>query len=388
MARPHPLLLAIARGQPLTEPDDPAALVASANEHRMTGMLWSRISASELALDELNRARLMQRQVIQRAHHRRVWGALEAVAARMAPLGVQLATFKGPTAAARWYDEEGQRPFGDLDLLVGPNDHRHAEAIVRALDPDHELLAVVQRFVDSRALPSIDLELDGVAIDLHFDLLKFEVPSRRLELFWSRTLPYPLPGGTTIRVLDPEASLVQFLIHVNRDRFRHLMGHIDVARVIEREQLDWDAVFMLMRSEGLEVPLTLTLEAVAEVMQLDLPLHPKPRGWRAWVWRRLWSPGVRLRGDVAHYKYRNRHRALPFLARGRFGDAVRDWMRYLAPPRELMDVHFPETSGPYWKRNIEGRLRHVLARRRASARLRPDGSPVPSRGTGPSSEDA
>ncbi len=320
MARPDPILLNLARGLPLSEPADPAAFLESAVEHRMTGLVWSAVGRSELALDAATRAELMQHHGWMRARERRIWAVLEDVAERMAAIGVELATFKGATAAARWYDAEGERPFGDLDLLVGPADRARATEIVKTLDPEHELLPVLQALVDDEVVPSVDLELNGVAIDLHFDLLKFEVPGRHLDLFWARTVPYPLSNGATVRVLDAEASLVHFLMHVNRDRFRHLLGHIDVARVVQRGAPDWKVVVELMRSEGLEVPLLLTLDAVAETMDLDLPTLRQPRGWRATAWRRLWSPEVRLLGTEGAYRFRNRHRALPFLARGRTRD--------------------------------------------------------------------
>jgi hypothetical protein len=383
MARPDPVLLDLARGRPLREPVDPAAFLASAIEHRMTGLVWGHVTSGALTLDPATRAELMHGHLLMRSQVRHIWDALSEVATRMAPLGIQLATFKGPTAAARWYDAEGERPFGDLDLLVGPADHWRAAEIAAAIEPDHALAPVLQQLADAEVLPSVDLVLNGVNVDLHFDLLKFEVPGRHLDLFWARTLPYQLNDGNTVRVLDPEASLVHFLIHVNRDRFRHLLGHIDVARVVQRENLDWDIVLELMRSEGLEVPLLLTLEAIAEVMELQLPPLPMPRGWRAVAWRRLWSPEVRLRGDEGSFRYRNRHRALPFLARGRARDGLRHWVRYAVPPRSMMDVHFPETSGPYWWRNVTGRLHHVAERRRASRPQPVAASPDPSRGTGP-----
>ena len=366
MARPDPILLDLARGRPLHEPADPPAFLASAAEHRMTGLVWSRIRSGDLELSEALRAELIYGHVQLRSRLRRVWDALVQVAARMETLGVQLATFKGPTAAARWYDADGERPFGDLDLLVSPADRWRAAEIAAAIEPGHELAPVLQQLVDDEVLPSVDLVVNGVATDLHFDLLKFEAPSRHLDLFWARTLPFELDSGSSVRVLDAEASLVHFLIHVNRDRFRHLLGHVDVGRVIQREDLDWDVVVELMRSEGLEVPLLLTLDAVAEVMAVELPPLPKPGGWRAAAWRRLWSEQVRLRGDEAEYRYRSRHRALPFLARGRSRDGLKHWLHYAMPPRSLMDAHFPETRGPYWWRNVTGRLRHVAERRRAN----------------------
>jgi hypothetical protein len=385
VARPHPVLINLARGRSLREPDDPAAFVASAAEHRMTGLVWSAIRRGEIELNEGARFDLTQRHLQTRMRERRVWAALSEVTRRMDAIGVQLATFKGPTTAARWYDAEGERPFADLDLLVGPSDRPRADEIAAAIEPDHELAPVLQRLVDNEVLPSIDLELGGVGIDLHFDLLKFEVPGRHLDLFWARTLPYSLEDGGTTRVLDPEAALVQLLLHVNRDRFRHLLGHIDVARIVQREDVDWDAVLMLARSEGLDVPVLLSLEAIAEVMQFELPDLPRPRGPRAVAWRNLWPRSVRLRGDEGAFRYRNRHRALPFLARGRSRDGLHHWLNYAFPPRSLMDVHFPETSGPYLWRNVSGRIKHVRERRQASRQQPRVASTDPTRETDPTS---
>lgn len=366
MARPHPILLDLARGRPLREPPDPEAFLRSAAEHRMTGLVWSRVRAGELALTEESRFELMQSNLQMRVRERHILSVASTIAKKMEALGVQLGTFKGATAAARWYDAEGERPFGDLDLLVSPHDRWRAAEIAEAIEPGHKLAGSLQALVDDEVLPSVDLVIDNVAVDLHFDLLKFEVPGRHLDLYWARTIPFELEGGGTVRVLDAEASLVHFLMHVNRDRFRHLLGHVDVARVIQREDIDWDVVLKLIRSEGLEAPLLLTLEAIAEVMELELPPLPQPSGWQARVWRRLWSADVRLSGEEGINRFRNRHRALPFLARGRTIDGIRHWFHYAVPPRSMMDVHFPETSGPYWWRNVTGRLGHVAERRRAS----------------------
>ncbi len=385
MARPHPILLDLARGGPLREPDDPDAFLRSAAEHRMTGLVWSRIRAGELALTEAARFDLMQSHLRMRHLERHILDVMSTIARRMEDLGVQLGTFKGATAAARWYDAEGERPFGDLDLLVGPDDRRRAAEIAEAIEPGHQLAPVLQDLVDDEVLPSVDLVIDNVAVDLHFDLLKFEVPGRHLDLFWARTLPYPLEGGGTVRVLDAEASLVHFLMHVNRDRFRNLLGYMDVARVVQRGDVDWDVFLELIRSEGLDVPLLLSLEAIAEEMEIPLPPLPQPRGWRAAVWRRLWSEEVRLSGATGINRFRNRHRALPFLAKGRTSDGIRHWLHYAIPPRSMMDVHFPETTGPYWWRNIKGRLDHVAERRRASQPRPTAASTDPSRETDPTS---
>jgi len=370
MPSPHPLLLDLARGAPLRPPEAQRSLLDSAIEHRMSGLLQSRVLRGDLALDAETCEALQSAELVNRLQATRIDRVLETLAATAAELGVELATFKGPTAA-RWYDRPDERIYGDLDLLLNPAHLPRAAEIVSALVPGYRPPPDLQRLIDGRHLQSIDVMFDGVAIDFHLELLKFGVPSRTRDLVWSETSAYPLADVSTVRVLNPEAALVQLLVHLNVDRFRTLLGYVDVARLLRRHpDLDWDLVFALLRAEGLEVPGALTLEAVAEVIPLDLPPHPRPSGWSATAWRQIWRESTRLQGRSGrlHYRNRHRHRLLPLLAEGRRREGLTRWLRWLVPPAHLADHHFPDATGPYWKRNLESRLKRVVGRRLANQR--------------------
>lgn len=388
MARPHPALIELAAGRPVPEPPDVRQFCASATEHRMHGLVWREVEAGRLQLDEEWRSRLA-RQVLQvRLTQRRLRAHLVTIAEQMQALGVGLATFKGVTASERWYDSEGDRPCADIDLLVAPADRGRAREIVAALDPDNPLLGVIQAIVDHGALQSVDLWLpDGTAVDLHFDLLKYETRDRRPGMIWERTRPHPLAEGVSVRVLEPEIALAHLLLHLNKDRFRYLGQFVDVARLMEREPVDWDRFAAFVTAEGLETPIGLSLEVVCEVLGVPTPPHPTPDRWRAAVWRRLWSSDVRLRGREGFVRFRNRQRVMPLLARGRTLEGIGAYWKYLFPPGALMDYHFPETSGPYLWRNAWGRVKHWLARRRESAQLQPHGAPAAAHAGAPSPED-
>lgn len=388
MGRPHPALIALAAGREPGVPHDLDALCESAIEHRMGGLLWSEVLAGRLTPGESWMERLSRQDLTNRFWQRRLWEALAHVNRKLLDIGVEVATFKGVTATARWYDREGERPCADLDLLVAPADHHRAGEIVAALEPDHRLAQSIQPLVDSGALQSVDLTVGDVAVDLHFDLLKYDIRGRQEERIWERTSSFELPAGGSVRVLDAETSLVQLLLHLNKDRFRYLLGFVDIARILARERLDWEYVHSFIAEEGLDVPLYLTLDVVTQLLGIDAPPHPKPGGWRAVIWRRMWPPEVRLRGDVGVARFRNRQRWIPVMARGRLFDGMGSWLRYLFPPRALMDYYFPETAGPYLLRNVQGRLRHSLGRRRATARLRAAGPPDRERAEAPGPEDA
>lgn len=341
MAHPHPLLLAMAAGRPIEGARDSRGLVESAIEHRMTGLLWSAVQRGDVELTAEDRKRLGTVDMANRLRERQIEAALSEAVRRVSALGIELATFKGVSAAWRWYERPGERPTSDLDLLVGPRDrHRYAD-IVRALNPGNAMLrdlteAELLDFAARDQAVNVELEADlgnqtwsgePVTIDLHVDLLKYGIPGRQGDEIWARTHPVEVPGGGTVRVLDPEIALVHLLLHMNRDRFAYLIAYADAARLLQREPLDWAYVHEFVAREGLDVPVYASLDAVAETLGITVPAHPPIGGWRAALWRRLWNPRVRLQGLDGSKGIRRRRRCIPVMARGRTIEGVTAWVR-------------------------------------------------------------
>lgn len=347
MARPHPVLIDLAAGRPLPDCSDPMSLLISAVEHRMAGLLWSRVEAGEVELPETARRGLAAHNLQVRAHHRRLWEGLAEIDGVISSLGGQVASAKGVTAEARWYDRAGDRPSRDVDLLLRPDDLHLADEIVAAVHPDHRLLGHVASLAERGHLQSVDIRLPGgINIDLHFDLLKYEVRTRQLGSMWERTVLLDQPQGGTVRVLGPETSLIHFLLHLNKDRFSHLLGFVDIVHLVEREDLDWGFIDRFLRSEGLDTHVYLSLDNVYKTLGLAPPSHPGTAGWRAVLWKRLWNPSVQLRGDVGWLRRHLRQYWIPFTARGRTFEAMWRWTRHLFPTRELLDYYHPTTRGP------------------------------------------
>jgi hypothetical protein len=366
--RPHSALIDLAAGRAIRVPSDVDALISSAIEHRMQGLLWSAVLAGELAPGPTARRRLAQEDARIRAWQRHLEGALGRLWRQLAEIDVETAVFKGVTTSARWYEREGERPCVDIDLLVSPSDIGRVGEIVRLLQPAHPLAGSAQELASAQHLPSFDLALTGgVFVDLHVDLLKMGVPWRSAARVWERTGTLRLRSGTIVRTIDPESALVQLLVSLSRDRFRYLLSYADVARLIRNDELDWAAVDEIVRAEGLEVPVYSALDAVTTTLGIPSTPHAQPRGWRAVVWRGLWRESIRLQGPHGRIRHRDRERWLPLLARGRMGEGLVAWGRYWFPPRSLLDYYFPHTRGSYLRRNALGRLGH-LQRRRAKRR--------------------
>ena len=335
----------------------------------MHGLLWEEVRTGRLSLPHDAEVVLAKLQLQTRAHHERLWQSLERAIDRYESADLEVATAKGVTAEARWYPSMGARPSVDVDLLLKPSDILRASEAVAMTDPGHRLRASVTSLATAGHLQSVDLRDESNShIDLHFDILKYEVATRQSQLIWDRTQFLTTPNGRQVRVLDAETSLILFLLHLNKDRFSYLLGFADVVRLVEQEDLDWELIDHFLRVEGLETHCYLALDTVFESLGLTAPGHPLPSGWRASGWKRLWPESVLLRGNLGLVSHRRRQYWIGATARGRSTEAAWRWARRVFPNRVLLDYYHPGVSGPYLWRLLRGRLKAANEHRQVAAR--------------------
>lgn len=370
MTRPSPALLQLARTGRLGEFTNSDELLASAIEHRMEGLLWSALRDDPDTGGEVWRRDVARNDLLNQRRNKSNWHGLRSAVDLASSIGVKLGTMKGVTAEARWYDRLGDRPSGDLDLVIAPSDLELAPQLIELLGPDQALGFDVQPYVMSGVLQSVELRSPrGVAIDLHFDLLKIGMPSREPLLLWEHMVPYESEFGTEVLVPGAELALLQLVLHLTKDRFRTLLGFVDAQRLIAHEDIDWKLFHALARSQGLENAVNSALNAVSDVVPIDVEPTPTEPGGSGFVWRLLWRPSIRLRGHGAVHRFRHRQELLPFLARGRKREAFRYWIRRRAwPPVDLLRLRDDAAGGPYWWRITGGRFGSALRRRRGAGR--------------------
>jgi len=354
VSRPHPALVPLAAGRaPDAIPVTDDGLLRSAGDHGMQGLLWTWVR--DHAPDYSARTTLVGYDMVARTRNARLTETLAQVQRTLDAAGITAATLKGVTAEARWYARPGERPSSDVDVIVDAAAAGGADEVLAALEPDHPLRHDLNALVRSGAVQSVDVRVGTTAVDVHFDLLKIGIPTRGHDLMWERAQDHILPDGTTVRVLDPETALVHFLVHLNRDAFPRLLGFADVARILQREDLDWEYIERFLRGEGLEGVGACSLAMVTQ--RLGLPPAPlTARGIRARAWRATWPERVTLLGSAGTARSR-RQEVIPFLARGRTADTAR-WAWQLGfPPRRTVAVRYADVPGPYLWRLTRGRLR-------------------------------
>ena len=396
MARPDRRLIEIAAGRPPPGVVVDAALLDSAAEHRMVGLLITLMRSGDATPDSHVLDRLVELDHTMWARSSLLIDTCLAVAEQADRLGISLAFVKGPVFEARWYGRVGERPAIDLDVLVAPWEMSEVPRLVEALQPGHSLQGALPDLIDRGVIQSVDLVYRGMPVDLHLDPLKLELTwARRPEAFWERLgsvdlrqggegpttenvtnlvlaaheLGMELRPGRKVPTMDSAANLVLAANELNKDRFRSLLAYCDVARIAQSSDLDWQRVEQLCEAEGLGASVGATLAEVGR--RLDEPRLIEMQaqmGGRRWLWHVVWPQSSRLLGREGHERFRLRQFLLPVIS-GRVIAALLGWLTRVFPPRRLVDFYYADTDGPYLIRLLWGRAANVVARRRLRRRI-------------------
>jgi len=218
---------------------DPTALAVLAARHGVEGLVLRGAGrAPDASLEAAFTAVTGNLERIRELH--RVVGVLAAA-------GVPATAMKGPALAVQAWGDVSARSYGDVDLLVPPD---QAPATVRAL--------LDAGYTDRRARYGLEPS------PAHWHDWGFTAPDGRtlVEIHWSLTSParYPavdtaevwaaggreevrLPGGT-VQALAPELQLPYLAIHATAHHWGWLEFPLTLAGLVHRTRgtLDWDAL--------------------------------------------------------------------------------------------------------------------------------------------------
>ena len=336
MTAPHPALLKLIVGEEARHVDGEDAFLSSTAEHRMGALVLAALSAGKIQLSTDAALTLGMWALAERRRHVVFWETISDVIDRLDRLDVRAAIVKGVATEARWYDEVGQRVCTDVDLLIAPDNFDNIGQVVAALDPDRGSGSSIEWLVKRRMLQHVDLRVGPVQVDLHLDPFKVGLPTRQLGEIWASMSTIDTGHGA-IHVLRPEIELVLLLLHLNKDRFAFLGTFLDIRQILERATIDWAYLRAFVAEEGFEVVVWKSLATVASVLTMDVEI-PRVTGLRSLTWDLLWGRGSIMGGYEGRDRAPAIQRLLPYHARRRFRDMVREATRQLLPPRQLIEV--------------------------------------------------
>jgi hypothetical protein len=160
----------------------------------------------------------------------------------LAQHGIEALLLKGAGLAYTAYPSFADRPMGDLDLLVRPEDARRAWSVLQThgwLLPDGSATA---RFSGHHHLPALYQEARTFRMEIHDALLPEEHPFRfSTESLWTMAVKVTV-NGREFTVPDPMHQLWHVCVHFTWSHgmtwgsWRTLR---DCAALIERGRFDW-----------------------------------------------------------------------------------------------------------------------------------------------------
>jgi len=185
-----------------------------------------------------------------------------------------LLAFKGPALAVAAYGDVALRQFGDLDVLVFPEDVGRARDLLvnqqfaPAADFDD---AKWERVLQSEYHLSFFHAEQRCLLELHWRVLPryfgFAFDARDL---WQRHIRLNIPGGT-IRTFSNEDYLLVLCAHGAKHAWERLSWLCDVAEILRRgPSLDWD--YLTHEARRLEGENYLRLGLILARQMLDAPL--------------------------------------------------------------------------------------------------------------------
>lgn len=214
-------------------------------------------------LEEAHRRAMLQALAIERR--------LLEVARVFEESQIRFAVLKGPALAHSFYPSPSWRPYGDLDVLVAPEDWLRTCTILTEQEFYRELPEPAEGF-DERFGKAAVYRGGGIEIDVH----------RRIVVgphgFWIRpeelfegTTPMSI-GGRSILRLDDTNAFLNACVHASLGWSPPLLLPLrDVAQIAFSKAIDWQTVNDRIRRWRLRAVVKHALDEVRETLGVTLP---------------------------------------------------------------------------------------------------------------------
>ena len=249
---------------------DWSRLVHEAHEHRVVPLLYQNLHQNypDLTPNDIDQS--------LHAHVNRIAVQNALFAAQLAKIvdylekhNVCTIPYKGPIAALVDYENLALRQFGDLDLLVNPDDYERARELLIASD---------YRLVVDWGWESTYIDDDlGVCIDLHRAITQDSFPVHiDFASLCSRLRSINI-AGKEVSFLGAEDTLIFLCIQLAKDGYAgthvlRLSKICDIGALLRKNQaIDWDWVYREAGRLGCRRMISLGLSVAYELIGAPVP---------------------------------------------------------------------------------------------------------------------
>lgn len=253
-------------------------LIKIARHHRVLPLLYRRLEV--VGLDSVPEPLLLElHSYCQRLSMRNLFvtAELRKLLSRMESKGVDAMPYKGPVLAESLYCDLHLRQFGDLDIVIQPQDMPTVEQLLSAEGYRPYLgtktAAELASYMADKNQHTYDFyhEHKQIFIEIHWRFWPVFFSSVKPQDIWHRREQVAL-AGNMVSTLKPEDQLIILCMHGSRHRWERLSWLCDIAMLLEKySELDWDEVSAIARAWGAERMLHLGLYLAHTLLSTPLP---------------------------------------------------------------------------------------------------------------------
>jgi hypothetical protein len=199
---------------------------------------------------------------------------LVRIVSHLESAGIKAVPYKGPVLAQALYGAVTQRQFGDLDILVLPDDVPKAKAALRHLgyEPALELAPQFEAtYIETGYEYSFGSTHGQNLLELQWRILPrfYSVDIDVADLF-DRAEKINF-GERSIRTLRAEDLLLVLSVHAAKHVWVQLSWLCDIAQLVNSRQLDWNAIRCEAKRLGIERIVNLNLFLAHRLLGSTLP---------------------------------------------------------------------------------------------------------------------
>jgi hypothetical protein len=252
-----------------------------ARRHSVVPLLYVQLErhASDLVPQE-KLAELKRHYLENAARNTILTAELCGLITSFADAGIEAIPYKGPVLALFAYDDLALRRFVDLDVIVKKTDVLKAREVVLAQGfTPSKSLSLSQQELLLRTQHNLQFSRDNhrLIVELHWEVAPHLFASTvDADTLWQNLVTIHL-NGTEVKTLSADDLLFSLCIHGSRHLWERLGWICDVAELISRHEVDWNALLNRAANADSERMFLLGLYLAEQLLDAPLPVEVKQR---------------------------------------------------------------------------------------------------------------
>lgn len=258
----------------LSGPVDWNHVLRLAEHHGVTSLLWQTLAAHPQQVPAAILTALQQQYQVNVRKSLLMARELFRILDCAELLGIELVPYKGLVHSELYYGDLAMRQSGDLDIFVPARDVMRLKSAVRELGyttrveipPNAE-----QAYLASGYECTFDSPEGRNLLELQWALQpRFYAVDYNMDGLFARAVDAEV-AGRRVKTPSAEDLLLVLSLHAAKHYWERLIWICDIARVIERGNINWDWVRSEARRLGIERILHVTLGLVNQLCGSNLP---------------------------------------------------------------------------------------------------------------------